>query len=122
MLRLQKFLAQAGLGSRRSCEQLIKEKKISVNGQIATLGTKVSDADEVILTNPYRVDQIPSDDRLDVDKVLNSLSKKSIKANYFPDVTEIVEHLKNDCRFGDIVLIMSNGKFGNIHQRLLDAL
>ena len=48
MLRLQKFLAQAGLGSRRSCEQLIKEKKISVNGQIATLGTKVSDGDEVI--------------------------------------------------------------------------
>ena len=48
MLRLQKFLAQAGLGSRRSCEQLIKEKKISVNGQIATLGTKVFDADEVI--------------------------------------------------------------------------
>ena len=48
MLRLQKFLAQAGLGSRRSCEQLIKENKISVNGQIATLGTKVSDADEVI--------------------------------------------------------------------------
>ena len=48
MLRLQKFLAQAGLGSRRSCEQLIKEKKISVNGQIATLGRKVSDADEVI--------------------------------------------------------------------------
>tara|TARA_B100000579_G_scaffold150532_1_gene122233 strand:- start:694 stop:1416 length:723 start_codon:yes stop_codon:yes gene_type:complete len=48
MLRLQKFLAQAGLGSRRLCEQLIKENKISVNGQIATLGMKVSEADEVI--------------------------------------------------------------------------
>jgi len=48
MLRLQKYLAQAGLGSRRSCEQLIKENKISVNGQIATLGTKVSDTDEVV--------------------------------------------------------------------------
>ena len=41
------------------------------------------DADEVILTNPYRVDQIPSDERLDVDKVLNSLGKKNVKANYF---------------------------------------
>ena len=28
MLRLQKFLAQAGLGSRRSCEQLIKDNKV----------------------------------------------------------------------------------------------
>ena len=47
MLRLQKFLAQAGLGSRRSCEQLIKDKKILVNGAIAELGSKVSEADEV---------------------------------------------------------------------------
>ena len=30
MLRLQKFLAQAGLGSRRSCEQLIKDNKVFV--------------------------------------------------------------------------------------------
>ena len=47
MLRLQKYLAQAGLGSRRSCEQLIKDKKILVNGNIAELGTKVSESDEV---------------------------------------------------------------------------
>ena len=51
MLRLQKFLAQAGLGSRRSCEQLIKDKKIYVNGEIATIGTKVSEADEVVFEN-----------------------------------------------------------------------
>ena len=48
MLRLQKYLAQAGLGSRRSCEQLIKDRKIIVNGDIAQLGTKVSEADEVL--------------------------------------------------------------------------
>ena len=47
MLRLQKYLAQAGLGSRRSCEQLIKAKKILVNGNIAELGAKVSESDEV---------------------------------------------------------------------------
>ena len=48
MLRLQKFLAQAGLGSRRSCEQLIKESKVYVNGAVATIGTKVSETDEII--------------------------------------------------------------------------
>jgi 23S rRNA pseudouridine2605 synthase len=48
MLRLQKFLAQAGIGSRRSCEQLIKDSKIFVNGKVATLGEKVSENDEVI--------------------------------------------------------------------------
>ena len=45
MLRLQKFLAQAGLGSRRSSEQLIKDGKIVVNGEVAILGAKVSQAD-----------------------------------------------------------------------------
>jgi len=48
MLRLQKFLAKAGLGSRRSCEQLIKDSKITVNGKVAVLGTKVTETDEVI--------------------------------------------------------------------------
>ena len=47
MLRLQKYLAQAGLGSRRSCEQLIKDRKILVNGHVAELGAKVLESDEV---------------------------------------------------------------------------
>ena len=48
MLRLQKFLAQAGLGSRRSCGQLIKNNKVYVNGKLAVLGAKVLETDEVI--------------------------------------------------------------------------
>ena len=48
MLRLQKFLAQAGLGSRRSCEQLIKDNKVYENGKVAVIGTKVAENDEVI--------------------------------------------------------------------------
>ena len=47
MLRLQKFLAQSGLGSRRYCEKLIKDRKITINGSIALLGAKVSEDDEV---------------------------------------------------------------------------
>jgi 23S rRNA pseudouridine2605 synthase len=42
LVRLQKFLAEAGLGSRRYCETLIQQGKVSVNGQPATvLGTKI---------------------------------------------------------------------------------
>lgn len=40
--RLQKILSQAGVCSRREAEKLILEKKVKVNGQIATLGTKAS--------------------------------------------------------------------------------
>ena len=49
--RLQKYLAQAGIGSRRGCENLIKEGKVLVNGKIAKLGTKVSNEDLVEFDN-----------------------------------------------------------------------
>lgn len=38
--RLQKILAQAGHGSRRSCEQYIEAGRVRVNGQVAVLGQK----------------------------------------------------------------------------------
>lgn len=38
--RLQKILAQAGYGSRRSCEELILDGRVVVNGEIASLGMK----------------------------------------------------------------------------------
>ena len=38
--RLQKILARAGLASRRHCEELIREGRVAVNGQVAQLGQK----------------------------------------------------------------------------------
>ena len=38
--RLQKLIAQAGYGSRRSCEDFIIAGRVRVNGQVATLGQK----------------------------------------------------------------------------------
>ncbi len=38
--RLQKILAQAGLGLRRDCEELIRAGRVRVNGQVAVLGRK----------------------------------------------------------------------------------
>jgi 23S rRNA pseudouridine2605 synthase len=39
--RLQKVLARAGLGSRRACEDLIAEGRVTVNGEVARLGRRV---------------------------------------------------------------------------------
>ena len=45
IIRLQKFLANSGVASRRKCEELILDGKVSVNGQIVKeLGTKVNPA------------------------------------------------------------------------------
>ncbi len=46
-MRLQKYLADAGIASRRKCEELIREGRVSVNGETALLGSSVSSGDEV---------------------------------------------------------------------------
>jgi 23S rRNA pseudouridine2605 synthase len=45
--KLQKFLAQAGIGSRRDMEAAIESGRVSVNGAVATIGARVSAGDEV---------------------------------------------------------------------------
>lgn len=52
--KLQKVLARAGLGSRREIEEWIKAGKVNVNGQIATLGDRVT-GEERIVVNGQRV-------------------------------------------------------------------
>lgn len=51
MERLQKYLARAGVASRRQCEQLITAGRVSVNGErVCELGTKIDpDQDQVAL-------------------------------------------------------------------------
>ncbi|WP_339292965.1 pseudouridine synthase [Paenibacillus sp. FSL W8-0187] len=49
MERLQKIMAQAGVASRRKCEELILEGKVQVNGETVTeLGTKADPAQDII--------------------------------------------------------------------------
>lgn len=49
-MRLNRYLASCGLGSRRSVEKLITERRVVVNGEYCTnLATQVSDSDEVFV-------------------------------------------------------------------------
>ena len=47
-IRLQVFLAHSGVASRRACEQIIRDGRVTVNGTVVTeLGTKVSSEDTI---------------------------------------------------------------------------
>ena len=48
-MRLQKYLADAGIASRRKCEQLIEESRVKLNGAVAEIGMNVNDGDVVTL-------------------------------------------------------------------------
>jgi 23S rRNA pseudouridine2605 synthase len=46
--RLQKVLARTGIGSRRVCDELIAEGRVTVNGEVAELGRRVDAAHDLI--------------------------------------------------------------------------
>jgi pseudouridine synthase len=49
--RIQKLMAQAGIGSRRECEKLISKGRVTVNGRLAQLGAKADPATDEIMVN-----------------------------------------------------------------------
>jgi len=55
--RLQKILAQAGYGSRRSCEELIKQGRVQVNGIPATIGLQADPSIDIILVDGKQLSQ-----------------------------------------------------------------
>jgi 23S rRNA pseudouridine2605 synthase len=57
MERLQKYLARAGVASRRKAEELISSGRVTVNGNVAVVGMKVQDGDEVCV-DKKRVERV----------------------------------------------------------------
>ncbi|KID55767.1 pseudouridine synthase [Pseudoalteromonas luteoviolacea] len=49
--RLNKYISETGFCSRREADTLISEGRVSVNGQIAEMGLKVTDADNILVDN-----------------------------------------------------------------------
>lgn len=48
-MRINKFLAEAGVASRRQCDQLIKDGAVKVNGRVCDLGYDVNEGDSVVV-------------------------------------------------------------------------
>jgi 23S rRNA pseudouridine2605 synthase len=57
--RLQRALARAGFGSRRACEELIRDGRVSVDGHVATIGDKVDAASQEIRVDGVSVNLDP---------------------------------------------------------------
>jgi UDP-N-acetylmuramate: L-alanyl-gamma-D-glutamyl-meso-diaminopimelate ligase len=77
-----------------------------------TLGPSFKDADRVYLFRP-------TDLGWDLEEVADTTG---VPTAIFDDLEALVRRLVTDLGSGDDVIIMSNGGFGGIHQRLLEAL
>jgi UDP-N-acetylmuramate: L-alanyl-gamma-D-glutamyl-meso-diaminopimelate ligase len=75
-------------------------------------------ADHVILA-PLGRSNVPERERLDLDRLAGALGPKGRTA---PDVAAIVDAIAAGAQEGDTVVLLSNGSFGGIHDRLLSRL
>jgi UDP-N-acetylmuramate: L-alanyl-gamma-D-glutamyl-meso-diaminopimelate ligase len=80
------------------------------------------DAAGVFLLRPAPTDRVPEAERLDLDAVVRDLGAAGKPARAFATVDEMVPALAAAARPGDVVVAMSNGAFGGIWGKLLDAL
>ena len=78
-------------------------------------------ADHVVLPAVYR-STLPENERLSTEMLIADLKAAGIDARFIPDTADIVRTVAEDARSGDLVIVMSNGGFDNIHQKLLSAL
>ena len=62
LVRLQKYLANKGVASRRKCEEFITDGLVKVNGEVVTkLGTKVDPEKDVVEINEQQISNIKAD-------------------------------------------------------------
>jgi UDP-N-acetylmuramate: L-alanyl-gamma-D-glutamyl-meso-diaminopimelate ligase len=80
------------------------------------------DASRVWLLRPAPTDRVPDAERLDVDRLAREVAAGGVPAEACATVDAIVEGVRAAARPGDVVVAMSNGAFGGIWPRLLDAL
>ncbi|MDH3629444.1 MAG: UDP-N-acetylmuramate:L-alanyl-gamma-D-glutamyl-meso-diaminopimelate ligase [Acidobacteriota bacterium] len=79
-------------------------------------------ADRVLLAPVFRADQIDETERLDTARLVSDLAARGVSATATHDIATIVETVGREARTGDVVVVMSNGGFENIHERLLDSI
>jgi UDP-N-acetylmuramate: L-alanyl-gamma-D-glutamyl-meso-diaminopimelate ligase len=78
--------------------------------------------DRVILGGVYRAQQLGDENRLDPESVATSVRALGTDAHVFSGADAIAAHLAAEARAGDLLLIMSNGSFDGLCEKLLKKL
>jgi UDP-N-acetylmuramate: L-alanyl-gamma-D-glutamyl-meso-diaminopimelate ligase len=79
-------------------------------------------ADKTVIARVFGSSSLQPEDTLSPDRVVEGIRARGKNALTFGSTDEIVTFLSGELRSGDQVVIMSNGGFDNIHNKLLDTL
>jgi 23S rRNA pseudouridine2605 synthase len=118
--RVQKILAQAGYGSRRSCEQLILAKRVRINGAEAVLGSKADPAVDNIQVDGQRIPHQPSPVYVMLHKpqgVLSDVETHGDSRQTVRDMIPLPGHLfsvgRLDYESEGLILLTNDGELAN---------
>ena len=79
-------------------------------------------AKRVVVAEVARLEQVPPEERLNPAQLMADIRAAGVEADYLPTADEIVAHVVPQAQPGDILCVLSNGGFDNIHQKLINAL
>jgi UDP-N-acetylmuramate: L-alanyl-gamma-D-glutamyl-meso-diaminopimelate ligase len=80
-------------------------------------------ADRIVIGDVYLPEKVPENERLSVANVIDGINRKGgARAVQIVDAGEIAAYVASNAAAGDIVLIMSNGAFGGVHEKILQTL
>lgn len=118
--RLQKVMAHAGVASRRKAEEMIKQGKVKVNGDVVKeLGTKVSPNDDVEVEGVPLVKEVPVyyllyKPRGVISSVKDDKGRKVV-TDYLPEVEERIFPIgRLDYDTSGVLLLTNDGEFANL--------
>lgn len=121
-VRLNRFLAQAGVASRRNSDRLIAEGAVSINGKkVYELGVKVDPAHDKVLLNGKPVQHVTKKIYLAFNKPKDVLSTMSNTQDGRPHIGHYCEHLPTrvfsvgrlDWDSEGLILLTNDGDFAN---------
>jgi UDP-N-acetylmuramate: L-alanyl-gamma-D-glutamyl-meso-diaminopimelate ligase len=81
-------------------------------------------ADRVVVAGLFQAEKIPEQDRLSVAKVVGEINRSTGdgRARVIEKAQDIADYVASNAAQGDVVLVMSNGGFDGVQERILQAL
>lgn len=119
-IRLQKFLADSGVASRRKCEELIAQGRVEVNGQLVSIpGTKINGS-EIIKVDGKQIGQHPEKVYIILNKPVGYISSAKDQFSR-KTVLDLIGTIKEriypvgrlDYDTSGLILLTNDGEFAN---------
>ena len=76
----------------------------------------------MIVSGVYGADRLSVEERLDPERLVHAIAARGIDAVFEPTPEAVLGRLVADTVPGDVIVLMSNGGFGGLPERLVDAL